>query len=77
MDPLGTFGRVRWLAVLLVFGVATVAGLWVAAETKVGPILFALNERHGVHVGDVAAFVVAYTWALVLSLLVLVPPRRC
>jgi hypothetical protein len=67
---------VRWLAVLCLFAAATWVGFWVAAETKVGPILFVLNDRHGVHTGDIAAFVVAYTWAAMLSLVLLLPRRR-
>jgi hypothetical protein len=66
----------RWLAAVLLFCAATVAALWVSAETKVGPTVVVLDQRHGVHLGDVAAFVVAYTWAGMVSLVMLLPDRR-
>jgi hypothetical protein len=68
----------RWLAALLLFCAATYAGLWVAAHTKVGPVLFVVSQhsRHGVHLGDIAAFVIAYTWAAMLTLVMLFPQRR-
>lgn len=45
---------------------ATVVALTIAWQTKVGRSL-PLTERHGVHVGDLVAFAVCYTWAALLT----------
>jgi hypothetical protein len=55
-------------ALVLVWVAATLLGLAVAATTRIGPVLLTVTARHGVHVGDVVAFVVAYTAALVITL---------
>jgi hypothetical protein len=59
----------RLLAVMTVWATAGLAALAVAHETKIGPIVWVLSTRHGVHLGDIAAFVVAGTWASMLTLL--------
>lgn len=50
----------------IVWTTATAAALTIAWQTKVGRSL-ALIPRHGVHVGDLAAFAVSYTWAALLT----------
>ncbi len=54
-------------AVILVWAAATLFGLGVAAITRIGPVLFAVSERHGVHLGELLAFAVAYVTALVIT----------
>ena len=56
--------------------VATVLGLVAAATTRIGPVLFTVSGSHGVHLGDVIAFAVAYGAALVFSGCVLATARR-
>lgn len=52
------------LAVLAVIWAGAVAvGLAAARLTKVGPILFEVSGRHGVHTGDVLAFTFAFAFA--------------
>jgi hypothetical protein len=53
--------------VVLVWGAATLFGLAVAATTRIGPVLFSVSGSHGVHLGDVVAFAVAYGAAIVLT----------
>jgi hypothetical protein len=48
---------------VVAWGAATFFGLAVAALTRIGPVLLMLTPRHGVHVGDVIAFAVAYSAA--------------
>ena len=50
---------------------ATLFGLAVAAETTIGPVLVSLSRNHGVHLGDVVAFGVAYLVALVVTVVAL------
>ncbi|HYH32317.1 MAG TPA: hypothetical protein VD903_18260 [Pseudonocardia sp.] len=58
----------RLAAAAAVWAFATLIGLGVAATTRIGPTLFAVSTNHGVHLGDVVAFAVAYGAALVLTL---------
>ena len=64
----------RWagLAALaaVLFGLATLVVLYVAATTEAGPILLELSATHGVHAGDVIAGLVAYGSAGALVLIV-------
>jgi hypothetical protein len=59
-------------AVLAIWCAATAAALAVAAETKIGPIVLRISQRHGVHAGDLVAAAVAsaasavVTWRLVV-----------
>ena len=53
--------------VALLWGAATVLGTGVAATTRIGPVLFTVSGSHGVHLGDVVAFAVAYAAALVFT----------
>ena len=64
----------RWelrAAVILVWVAATLAGLAVAATSRIGSILFAVSADHGVHVGDLLAFAVFYVAAIVLTVVLL------
>jgi hypothetical protein len=62
---------VRFVVVLLTWTVATAVALAVAWKTKVGPVVFVVSRRHGVHSGDIVAFAVAYVVAAVVSVAVL------
>ena len=66
----------RLLSLAAVWVVATGVALAIAWKTRVGAVMFSLTSRHGVHLGDIVAFVVAYVWAGVLSMALLVPPSR-
>jgi hypothetical protein len=55
----------RWL--VLVWVLATAVGLLVAVSTKIGPILLRVTPQHGVHLGDVATFVLSYGVALIVT----------
>ena len=46
--------RWRLAALAAVWVVALTATLWVAAETKFGPVVVTLSFTHGVHLGDIA-----------------------
>lgn len=65
----------RLLILAVVWGMAAAAALFISWQTRVGPVVYAVSQRHGVHLGDLAAFVVAAAWAGVLTL-ALVAPRR-
>jgi hypothetical protein len=47
---------------------ATLFGLGVAATTRIGPIVLTVSTSHGVHLGDLLAFAVAYSAALAITL---------
>ncbi|MGH3584811.1 MAG: hypothetical protein ACRDQ0_00670 [Pseudonocardia sp.] len=66
-------GARRVVVVIAVWVLATLVGLAVAATTKVGPVVLTLTHRHGVHLGDLLAFVVAYGAAGLISLWVITP----
>jgi hypothetical protein len=53
------------LHLLVAMALATVAGLFIAATTQVGPVLLAVTPHHGIHLGDLAAFAVFYCAAIV------------
>jgi hypothetical protein len=56
---------VRQLArIAAIWGAALAAALLIAWQTRVGPIVLRVTDRHGVHLGDVAAFEVCAMWAL-------------
>jgi hypothetical protein len=52
---------------LIVWILATSLALAVAATTKIGPIVLTLTPNHGVHLGDVIAFVLSYVAAAVIT----------
>jgi hypothetical protein len=60
-------------AVVLVWVAATLFGLGVAATTKIGPIVLTVSARHGVHLGDLLAFAVSYSAALMITVRMLRP----
>lgn len=64
----GVFFRV--VAVTVVWGVAAAFDLAVARWTKIGPVVLRLGHGHGVHLGDVAAGVVASTVAAVVTVVI-------
>ena len=49
------------------WAIATIVGLWIAAETKVGPVLVKVTGKHGLHLGDLAGFLVCWQWAAVVT----------
>jgi hypothetical protein len=57
----------RTVGIGAVWVMATAVVLLFAADTRVGPILVNLSERHGVHVGDVVALLAMYSGAAVLT----------
>jgi hypothetical protein len=59
------------LIIAVVWVGATLFGLAVAATTTVGPVVLELTSRHGVHFGDIVAFVGSYIVALLVTLVVL------
>jgi hypothetical protein len=59
------------LAIILAAWVgATLFGLLVAAETRIGPPVLSLSYNHGIHLGDLVAFGAAYLVAAVVTYLV-------
>ncbi len=50
---------------------ATLFGLAVAATTRIGPVVLKVSTNHGIHFGDIAAFVGSYIAALFVTLVVL------
>jgi hypothetical protein len=66
----------RLLATALVWAVASAVALAIAWKTKVGPVLFVLSSRHGVHLGDIVAFFVAFVWAGIITMALLGSPAR-
>jgi hypothetical protein len=65
MTTLPARGRAT-LAVLAWIG-ATLFGLAVAAETRIGPTVLELSYNHGIHLGDVLAFAGAYLVAAMIT----------
>lgn len=60
---------VLWLAVI--WGLAAGASLVMAAVTELGPVVYEINSRHGVHLGDLLAVALFTGFALVLSWMVI------
>jgi len=56
------------LVVALAWIGATMFGLAVAATTTIGPVVLRISGSHGVHMGDLVAFSVAYVVAMVVTL---------
>jgi hypothetical protein len=57
----------RRAALITIWSAATLLGLAVAATTRIGPVLFSVSGSHGVHLGDVVAFAMAYGAAIVVT----------
>lgn len=66
----------RRVAVVLVWGLATALGLAVAATTRIGPVVLRVTSSHGVHLGDVLAFALAYAAAGLVTLWLLAGRAR-
>jgi hypothetical protein len=66
-SPTGAHGWLRVAVLASIWGGAVALGLAAARLTKVGPILFEVSGRHGVHTGDVLAFAFAFTLASVCT----------
>lgn len=47
----------------LVWLVAALVSLWIAGTTRIGPTVFELSERHGVHLGDLLGLATCMAWA--------------
>lgn len=47
-----------------IWGGALLVALLVSWQTKAGPIVVSVTDRHGVHLGDIAAFDVSAMWAV-------------
>ena len=64
-------GEVSWprraIPVLALWTAATAVGLLFAGVTRIGPVVMRLSYRHGVHLGDLVAFVAAYGGAALLT----------
>lgn len=61
----------RMLIIAVVWVGATLFGLAVAAATRIGPVVLKVSTNHGVHFGDIVAFVGSYIVALLVTLVVL------
>jgi hypothetical protein len=64
--------KVRTAAlVVLVWSLAALAALFVASDTRIGPVLIKISRGHGIHLGDALVFVLvtaaasSVTWLLV------------
>ncbi len=66
----------RTLCILISWGLATAAALFLSWQTKIGPVVAQVSHRHGIHLGDVLAFAIAWSWAGIVSLALLSPSRR-
>ena len=60
--------RARRMPLITVWGLATLLGLGVAATTWIGPVVLVITSRHGVHLGDLVAFGLAYLAAAVITI---------
>jgi hypothetical protein len=58
---------VRAVTIACIWSGATMLALIVARLTKVGPILFSVTTRHGVHLGDAGAFGIALGVAALMT----------
>lgn len=68
-------GRSVWTSLVVVWVLATLFGLAVAALTRIAPVLLMLTRGHGVHLGDVIGFAAAYTAAAMLTVRTLIVDR--
>jgi hypothetical protein len=57
----------RWLFCAVVWAGSLLTAFLVASETRVGPVVIQLSYNHGVHMGDIAAFVVAIAFSSVVT----------
>lgn len=62
----------RLLLVAVVWTTAVAASLFVAATTKIGPVVLSITPgRHGVHAGDLVAVGVTAVWASIVTIALL------
>jgi hypothetical protein len=67
----------RWALCVAVWLIANVAALYVAAQTKWGPVVVFFSGRHGLHLGDVLAMVLGVAVAMsVTAVAYLTAPDR-
>jgi hypothetical protein len=66
-SPTRAHGWLRVAVLAVIWGGAVAVGLAAARLTKLGPILFEVSGRHGVHMGDVLAFAFTFTLAAVCT----------
>ncbi|CAA9416069.1 MAG: hypothetical protein AVDCRST_MAG66-2325 [uncultured Pseudonocardia sp.] len=67
-----TTTRARAALAVLAWIAATLFGLAVAAQTRIGPTVLELSYNHGIHLGDVLAFAGAYAVAALVTAAALV-----
>lgn len=65
----------RLVLLALTWGAAAFVVLTTAAVTRIGPVLYQISERHGVHAFDIVVGVVMFCLAL-LATAAIVWPRR-
>lgn len=53
---------------------AVSAGFWFSTTFRIGPIVYQLSPRHGVHLGDLYACAVCFVVAVLVSFGLLRPP---
>jgi len=75
--------RQRWwpslgqlLLVAFTWGLATMIVLAVAAVIEVGPVLYEINERHGIHAFDVLVATGMFCLSLLVTAWIVWPRRR-
>ena len=64
---------VRYLVAATAWLVAGYVSLWIAATTKIGPVVASVSHNHGVHEGDVVAIVAGIAVASIISVAALRP----
>lgn len=64
------------VAVVFTWGVAALVVLGTAATTRVGPVLYQINDRHGIHAFDVLVGTGMFCLALLVSAVIVWPRRR-
>lgn len=74
--PRTRIGGGRWLAVAAAWGVAVAIALATAAFTRIGPVVYVFNARHGVHEGDVVVAAAMFCVAALVTAGLLRPRRR-
>ncbi|MDN5859455.1 MAG: hypothetical protein L0H84_12610 [Pseudonocardia sp.] len=56
------------VVVLGAWALAAVVTMAVARESTIGPVVLAVTRNHGLHAGDVAAFVVMSIFAMIVTI---------
>lgn len=65
----------KLLLVLTTWGIAVFVVLGAAATTRIGPVLYTISRRHGVHAGDVVVGTVVFCVALLVTAMIIWPRR--